>query len=513
MSTQQNKIVLFDSNIKYIGTPLALLSITKLLDVSKYDIRIITKAEYPNYENEILKQCKDSLCFGITCVTGTPIKIVLKICQLVKQKYPSLPIILGGWQANSLPDVSLENQYIDYICIGQGETTFKEFINMIETNDFKNIDKIKGLSYKRKGVIIHNQLRDPEDLNQFPDFNLDLINWEKHLEVTDYGQKALRIVTSYGCAYSCGFCCEPFISKRRWKALSADRIINFLLNLKKIVNFDSLTIVDSNFFTDEKRVWDFCKYLINNNFKVKIGQVNGRTNELKKYKEETFALLEKSGFCQILIGAESANNEALDFINKGTTTEDTVSVVKICKRYNINLVISVMLGLPIKNYFNGNITNAFDIEFQELFNFFKDFYKVEKYNHFLIFIYTPLPNSALYNKAKELGFIPPRNLEEWSNYELTDIHVPWISKNNIKKYRMFGYITMILGVDFKYFFSSLFWPFKLLSQMIISIAKLIIKIRLKCNYLKIPIDLNIFNIILKIFNYLNKSKKISRVGG
>ena len=38
----KKKIILFDSNLNYVGVPLTLLSSTKLLDFSVYDVRIMT---------------------------------------------------------------------------------------------------------------------------------------------------------------------------------------------------------------------------------------------------------------------------------------------------------------------------------------------------------------------------------------------------------------------------------------------------------------------------------------
>ena len=73
------RIVLFDSNVDYIGAPLALLSITTLLDTTKYEIHIVTQRDYPDYEKRILDLCRDALCLGITCITGRPIGHALRV--------------------------------------------------------------------------------------------------------------------------------------------------------------------------------------------------------------------------------------------------------------------------------------------------------------------------------------------------------------------------------------------------------------------------------------------------
>ncbi len=504
------KIVLFDSNVGYIGVPLALLSITKLLDTKKYDIRIITKTEFPDFEKEILAQCKDALCFGVTCITGKPITTALRVSRLVKENYPSVPIIWGGWQPITLPNTTLANPNIDYICTGQGERTFFEFINMLEKKDLKNVSKIDGLSYKQNGKIFHNSAREIENLNNFPDFNLDFIEWERYLELTDYGTKGLRIITSYGCPHRCGFCCEPYSSKRTWKPLSAERVIGFLKELRSRVNFDGLIIVDSNFFVHEQRVAGICKGLIDNNFKLKFGQVNGRTSGLTRYKDETWQLLKQAGLYNILIGAESGSDATLKLINKDAKVEDTYLLSKICKTNDIKLVISTIIGLPISSYFGGNQQEAFDHEFAEILKLYKDLFKLDSNNRILTFPFTPLPFSQMYNKAIELGFNPPSDLEEWSKYNITDVHINWLSEKNLRKIDFLNYISVTI-IDFKYLMKSLPLIVKIGSSSIISLVQAINKQRLKYQYFSFPVDKYLFMIGLRVFKAINRRLRIVNI--
>ncbi|MCP4649294.1 MAG: radical SAM protein [PVC group bacterium] len=507
----KNKIVLFSSDLQYAGVPMALLAVTKLLDKKENDIKIITSAEYPKYKEEILAQCEGALCFGISCISGTPIKSAIEVSKMVKEKYPSLPIIWGGWQAITLPDVTLQEPYVDYLCTGQGERTFSEFIRMLRENDFGSIDKIDGLSYKNNGVITHNNRRVPEDLNSFPDFDLDLIEWDKYLEVTDFGNNVLRIVTSYGCPYRCGFCCEPNNSKRQWKSLTAERIISLLKKIRSKVDFDGLMIVENNFFVREQRVIDFCNGLIENGFNIKLGQVNGRTNKLVTYKESTWGLLKQAGLHDILIGAESANEETLRLINKDATVEQTYLLSRICRKYEIKLIASIIVGLPIPAYFSENSQDAFDVEFREITKLYKDLFLLDRNNRLIIFIYAPLPFSPMYERAIELGFRPPKNLEEWGNYDLTETHIGWISKKNIVKVQALVYVSSMLAIDFKYLVQKLPIILRVFVIPMLGIANWVSKLRLRYDCYSFPLDSYMFYAALKLFKRLNKTYKFINI--
>lgn len=507
----KKKIILFSSNTRYVGPPLGLLSITKLLDLKKYDVKIITKNEYPNFEEEVLRQCDDALCLGISTITGFPVKVAKKISVLVKKEYPDLPIIWGGWQTTTLPKETLQVPYVDYVCMGQGEKVFSRLIEVIASGNTSGLPFITGLGYKKGRKIVLNGRNPTENLENMPDFNMDLINWEKYLEVTDFGKRVIRISTSYGCPYRCGFCCEPLNSQRRWQALSARRVIRFIRKLRNRVHFDGLMIVDSNFFINEYRVIDICKGLVRNKFHIKFGQVNGRTNNLVSYKPETWKLMKKAGLYNILIGAESGNEDTLQFINKDATVDDTITLAKICNTYKIFLVASVIIGLPTDKYFNDS-SAAFREDLRGIIDLYNHIGSAGSLHHLLTFPYAPLPFSPLYERAKKLGFVPPKGLDQWSDYEFTGIHVPWIPESGFRKVRVLNYISSIVGINFSYLLTSIPRSLRMIVAPSLDVFKKIGMWRFRTKYLSFPIDMWIFTQGVRTFMALNKRYKLVNIG-
>lgn len=508
---QKKKIVLFSSNTRYVGPPLGLLSITKLLDLKKYDVKIITKNEYENYEEEVLKQCDGALCLGISTITGFPVKVAMRVSRAVKKKYPRLPIIWGGWQTTTLPEETLAAPFVDYICMGQGERVFSRLVESLESGDISNLSSITGLGYKKKKKLILTPRNPTVNIESLPDFDLDLINWNKYLEVADFGKRVMRITTSYGCPYRCGFCCEPFNSQRRWQALSAPRVLRFIKKLRNRVDFDGLMIVDNNFFINEYRVRDICKGLIKSKIKIKFGQVNGRTNNLVRYKPSTWRLLKKAGLYNILIGAESGNEDTLAFIHKDATVKDTLDLANICSKYNIYIIASVIVGLPTEKYFKDNVT-AFQEDLRDVISLYDSINVAKSMHHLLIFPYAPLPFSPLYEKAKKLGFVPPVGLKNWANYEFTNVHVPWIPEDGFKKVMVLNYISTIIGINFSYLLNSVPSLVKLVMAPILSLYRILGVLRLKYKYLLLPIDMWSFTLGTRLFTTLNTKYRMVNIG-
>ena len=396
--------------------------------------------------------------------------------------------------------------------MGQGERTFKQFIDILSSGKISEFANIPGFGYKKRGKIFLTKRHGTEEIESLPDFNLNLIDWNKYLEVTDFGKKILRISTSYGCPYRCAFCCEPLNSKRLWKAMSYGRIIQLLKKIRKKVKFDGIIIVDSNFFIDERRVIGICKGLIRNKFKIKFGSVNGRTNNLVRYKPTTWKLMKKAGLYNILIGAESGNEDTLRFINKDATVEDTLKLAKICNQHKILLIASVIIGLPTDKYF-VNINKAFQEDLDGIIDLYNKISSAGSNHHLLTFPYAPLPFSPLYNKAIELGFIPPKGINNWSKYEFTEVHVPWIPTQGFKKVQVLNYISMVVGIDYTYLLNSVPIFMKILLTPIIQIFKSIGQWRFRTKFLSFPIDMWIFRIGALTFIFLNKRFRMVNIGG
>jgi len=488
----RKKVVLFDANVDYIGIPWGLLQTTALVDTTEYDIRIITCRDYPDYEKEILKHCEGAVCVGISCVTSKYIRNGLRVSRAVKERYPDLPIMWGGWQAITLPRVTLENPYVDYVCLGQGERIFSEFLAALTSGDSTVLRAIKGLGYKFGGEVVLNECRPIENPDTFPIPNLDLVPLANHTEAGRWGvQRSIAVMTSVGCPYRCGFCCEQNFCHRIWLGSSPDHLMTLLGKIKEHVDYDAIKIGDSNFFANEQRVVDICQRLIDGKCNVRLVQANGRTNTLLRYKESTWQLLKTAGLASILVGSESADNETLKFINKDATFEQTLELCRIAKRHGIALFLSNVIGFPKPEYFTQDPAAVARKEFKELYAFYKEAaIELGIDVDFGTFFFTPFPASPLFDESVRNGFVPPQTLDEWADYELTEVNVPWLRMARVDRRRleMFRYICRLFGSDSASYIRQLPIFVRVPSMLIDRTAKAVARFRLRVNFLSCPVD-------------------------
>ena len=423
----EKKIVLFSPKSDKVdffeGAPLPLLAISRFLALEGYVIKIISATPEFDYVLKILENVENSICLGITSMTGYQIHDGLKVAKAVKQKYPDIPIVWGGWHPSIFPNQTVSNPFVDVVVRGQGEITFTELVHNLEKN--MPLNNIKGITYKANGKIIENPERLPDNINNFPPMPYNLIDKKNILRISEYGSRTIDYISSLGCPHRCAFCADFRINKSRWNGLKAERVVEDLVSFVRDYGIDAVVIHDSNFFVDEQRIVKICKGILEKGIKVKLGQPNGRTEQLLRYDEDTWKLMKESGFDQILVGAESGSQQVLDFICKDARVTDTLRLAEICKRYDVGIYLSLMLGFPNAQGFNQDVQTEFNQTLRMIDEVLSTGVRLNIVGWFL---YTPYPGSWLYEVSVKSGFREPKDFEEWSTLSLTGNNTPWIPK-------------------------------------------------------------------------------------
>src|SRR6516164_9469204 len=83
--------------------PLGILAVATPLLRAGYQVVLIDSTITPNYKERVLQEVRDSLCLGISLVTGPMIRETVEIARAIKQWDRNFPVILGGWHPSLLP--------------------------------------------------------------------------------------------------------------------------------------------------------------------------------------------------------------------------------------------------------------------------------------------------------------------------------------------------------------------------------------------------------------------------
>ncbi|MEE8373504.1 MAG: radical SAM protein, partial [Dehalococcoidia bacterium] len=452
-----------------------------------HDSVIVSSNLYEKTTETVLEHCANATCLGITAMTGYQITAGLKMAGLVKERYPGLPVVWGGRHPTLEPGGTIESSCVDILVRGQGERTFAELADVLARRN--SLAGIVGISYKSHGEVFHNPDRPLEDVNGFPPMPYDLIDVRRSLFTNAYSTRALNYISSYGCPFRCGFCSEQTVWQRRWLALGAERMAEEIERLVKDYGVDTIAFSDSEFFIDKERVRLFCQELIRRKLKINWCNANGRMPQLLRYEEDMWRLIVESGCREILVGAESGYQPALDLMQKDMRVEETVAFAEKCREYDIKVVFSMLCGLPWDcDYEKTEELTATEV--RHTLDLADTLIRTNSRNRIILSSYTPYPGSPLYTRCLEIGLKPPDRLEEWGDWIEQRSTTPWVGSGQTRKFEVLNYLFFFLDSDSCGWLSSLIrnGALRLLFKGVFKLYGLMPRLRWRFRFFALPAD-------------------------
>ncbi|MFA9213066.1 MAG: radical SAM protein [Candidatus Methylacidiphilales bacterium] len=438
----KNEVIIFNpksANVKY-RIPNSVLQVAGSID-GLYDWVIIDG----NREKEPLEKIfasitTDTKYFGLSVMPGPQLKQAIPFSEIIKQKFPNIIIIWGGYFASNQYKTVLNSGYVDYIINGPGDYAFPALLNALDNN--LPINEIENLIYLEDGKIVKTkkaELVNYDELKPLPYNKLDtMYSMKKYLGKTYLGQKTLAYHSSFGCPFTCSFCAVVPIYNAKWKAKSAQGVYDDIKYIKEKWGADAIEFHDNNFFVSEKRVIEFSK-LIEDEGMIWWGE--GRIDTINKYKDETLALMREAGCKMIFFGAETGNDEVLKKMDKGGTQtgKQIMEFAARMKKFDIIPEYSFVLGTPADTEAEVMKQIDFDIDF------IKQIKAINPATEIIIYVYSPVPTegSEMYEKVLASGFRFPQKLEDWldgawENFDLRKNPLtPWLTPAMIDKIKNF----------------------------------------------------------------------------
>src|SRR5438094_7736119 len=216
----RHKVVLYNPRAVFHTMPLGLLAVGSRLDPNRYNVKILDGRLERDPIAATLAALDGALCLGIGVLTGAPIRDALLLSRAVKQRYPTMPVVWGGWQPSLFPEQCLHEASVDAVVIAQGENTFADVVERFAGG--ATLDGVAGCAYRRGQDVAIERPRLLGDINEFPAHDYRLIEVERYFALKRWRQ--LDYISSQGCRFRCTFCADPYVYKRGWTGLEPARI-------------------------------------------------------------------------------------------------------------------------------------------------------------------------------------------------------------------------------------------------------------------------------------------------
>ena len=412
-----------------LSAPLCLLCLAASLRSGNFEVVVVDAAIDPDYKKHVLEETSSALCVGISVLTGPMIRGAVEVATAIKAVDPSVPVIFGGWHPSLLPDQTLEEPFVDAVVRGQGDLSLLEIAQALAEG--KSLEGIRGVSWKDATQRQHNPDRRVEQLDSLPVPAFDLVDFDAYERAC--GLRKLAYATSVGCPYACNYCTDMVFYKRRFNALSADRVVDELTSLVPKYRIDEVALLDSNFPVDLRRALQIARGIYDSGVRFRW-TFQASTDFLCRMSQDEVQLLADSGVSHMGFGTESTSEPVLKLMNKRhQRVNEMFETARKTSLAGIRVTFNLIFGYP------GETETDRLITFRTMSDIAHQFSNVS----FSPNIFTPYPGIPIWPQLRALGVPEPKSLREWMEMPLGANLLPWLQGAELARlHRMLDYFLL-----------------------------------------------------------------------
>lgn len=331
--------------------PRGILSMASFLEKSGYQTQIIPLSYYLSLKNvsewslqdieSVLKNFlhnTKALLVGVGNLSTSDYPTSLEILKICRQLNENIVTAIGGFQVTFMDIECARLPFVDIVARGEGEWTLLELMDALESK--KDLEHIRGITFKKNGEIIRNQDRPPGDLNELPPLNFDLLPFE-------FIQKAyVSSMLTRGCDFNCHFCTE-FAFWKKSRPVRMEQVLQEMETMWQVYKNPMKGLNDDMVYIGSERFSDLCneikkrKITLHSDFYV--------FSRVDSVEEQGLKDIQGTGIRFVWLGIESGSPKVLKMMNKKTSRENIISVCTKLKEYNLNTLGFWIIGHPGDN--------------------------------------------------------------------------------------------------------------------------------------------------------------------
>ncbi len=322
----------------------------------------------------------------------------------------NIPVIGGGHHPTFAPEIALNTEEFDYICLGDGEEAVLELLDCLEKGEEIGEGRIANIWAKSTS---RPKIRPPlQHLDKIPFLARDLLDER-------YG--VAHLITQRGCPFPCTFCAaggirDLYKNEGYLRRRTVQDVVKELYHIKLESPLNYVVFLDDTFTVHKGWVREFCR-IYGKEFSTGFS-INARVETVN---QDMINLLAKAGCRHIIYGVESGSMRVRrDIMNRPVENHRFVDVFNWTKEAGIMATANYMIGLPGETVDDIEQTLALNEELQP--------------DDFGYFVFYPYPGTRLFYMCREKGFLPENWLELPANNRQSILNLPDLTKEDIEHY-------------------------------------------------------------------------------
>ena len=319
------------------------------------------------------------------------------VAKIIKERFPNLPIILGGPHVTSNIEHAMSFDAFDIGVIGEGEITALELLTALSNRS--SVKEIAGIAYRddRNKLVITPKRQYIDNLDMLPFPAYDLISDIRLYTPPPSNYKTLpvtNIISSRGCPNQCTFC-DRNIFGTKYRERSAENVFEEIRYLWNEYHVREIAFVDDTFLINKQRIHKLFELLHVEGIHFPwtcMARINNVTFDFLKF-------LKERGCWNIAFGIESGDEDILKTIKKNISIEAVRQVIEWCDELKIRTKGFFIVGHPKETLetINKTIRLACSLKLDAV----------------VVTINTPIPGSQQYAEAHTYGTL---DTTDWSQF-------------------------------------------------------------------------------------------------
>jgi anaerobic magnesium-protoporphyrin IX monomethyl ester cyclase len=283
-----------------------------------------------NFDDDqiIIDDAKTSDIVAFSC-TSPVFRAAVNLAAAIKSINPKVRTVFGGFHPTAVPDDCLEEEAIDQVIVGEGETAF-----------------LKVLLGETASIVRGERFLDFNDI--FPDRELIKNHRTVDLCERQINQRITSFQSTRVCPFNCAFCSERIITGDFHRKNNPLRIRDPKHLLEEIqwvarkYSLDYFKFVDATWNTSTEKIISFCEEKIKQNVKLPWD-----ANVHASFANKEMLKAMKAANCKLInVGCESGSQKILRDIRKGLTIEKIKQVFEWGQEIGIERRGFFLMGMP-----------------------------------------------------------------------------------------------------------------------------------------------------------------------
>lgn len=350
------------------------------------------------------------------------------ICRAIDELSPDQPVLLLGGHVAALPERTLREEPVDFVCGGEGAVTIDELVGALAAGGgATDLRRVRGLLWWDGDEPVRNAAAPlVRDLaGEMPGVAWDLLDLQRyrahnwHCFGRAGREPYAALYTTLGCPFTCTFCCiqAPFKdgeaaagfdpSRNSYRRFDPEHVVAQMTSLVRDHGIRNFKIADELFLLHRDHVARICDGLAALRADLNLWAY-ARVDTCRD--PELLARMRAAGVRWLAIGIESASERVRADVDKGYRPETIQQAIGLVRQAGIHVMGNYIFGLPEDDL--GTMRQTLDFA-KELNTEFANFFSAMAY-----------PGSQLYREAIARGWPLPATWDGYSQHSRSCLPLP-----------------------------------------------------------------------------------------